>query len=120
MMNTSRANGTWGRFVNAVSVGMQAWRQGSFQPTERAGWDLYESRLARYELFDNYYSNTAYSAVDRFAVAYKSQNKLYQHIRPIYNPVSRLVKSYVAKVYGGTLDMQDMNGFQYPRRVNLD
>lgn len=74
-------------------------------PTHR--WESYWSRLSRYEVFDGYYNNIAYNRLIRYAELLKSTERLYKHIRGVYNPIARLVDLYVAKVYPGTLDMQD-------------
>jgi len=69
-----------------------------------ADWDSWEARAFRYLHAQHYYWNTAYSDLQRYAQSQKTARGLYQHIRPIYNPVFRLVEGYVANVWGGSLN----------------
>lgn len=69
-------------------------------------WDTYETRLARYEIFDGYYHNIAYHSLISYSQALKVTEKLYKHVRGVYNPCMRIVELYVNKTYGGELDMQ--------------
>jgi hypothetical protein len=75
-------------------------------PQDWRNWDEYWSRLNRYEIFEGYYHNIAYHTVVTYSQALKVQERLYKHIRGVYNPVNRLCESYVAKVYGGMLDTE--------------
>lgn len=62
------------------------------------------TRQARYTVLWGFYLNDIYDEmVNDLAQTYKAQNGLYQAIKGIYNPVSRLVDFYVAKVAGGAL-----------------
>jgi len=71
------------------------------------GWDDNLSRQARYEIYDGYYHNIAYHSLVSYAEALKVAERLYKHVRGVFNPVSRIVELYTAKVYGGMLDTEN-------------
>lgn len=71
-------------------------------------WDEWINRAFRYLHARHYYWNTAYSQIAAYAEQQKHELKLYPHIRPIYNPVFRLVEGYVAAVWGGNLDYETL------------
>lgn len=96
------------RLVNSGRAALAAWNGQALIPTQQAGWELWSSRLFRYELYDQYYSNNVYSFTDRFSPIHKSAYELYKNIRAIENPVNRLVELYVSKVYGGSINMQTL------------
>ena len=96
------------RLTNAGRAAWAAWNGMALIPTQQAGWEIWSSRQFRYELYNNYYSNNIYSFTDRFNLIQKEAYGLYKNIRPIENPVTRLVELYVAKVYGGALNMQTL------------
>ena len=81
---------------------------GALVPMDSASWGNYESRLKRYSFYDTYYTNTAYNVLSTFANHYKRTRKLYKNIRGVYNPVQRLVQLYVSKIYGGSLDYENL------------
>jgi hypothetical protein len=95
--------------VAATRAAAIAFNQQGLIPSERFTWDDYNSRLSRYAIAEGYYSNVVYDAAETYSARLKSYNKLYTHLRPIYNPVYRLVESYTAKVYGGSLDFGDLS-----------
>jgi hypothetical protein len=70
------------------------------------GWDDYHARLSRYEVYDGYYHNIAYLEIASYAETLKSIERLYKHVRGVFNPVSRIVELYTAKVFGGMLDTE--------------
>lgn len=76
-------------------------------PQDWRNWDEYWSRLNRYEVFAGYYHNIAYHSIVTYSQALKVTERLYKHVRGVYNPVKRLAESYVAKVYGGMLDIEN-------------
>lgn len=84
----------------AASAAREAWLQP--EPTQEATFSDVESRLLRYRRYWDYYTNNLYNQLS----SHKGMRGLYRHIRPIYNPATRLVDFYVAKVYGGELDME--------------
>lgn len=49
-----------------------------------------------------YYSNTAFSDVATWA-RYRLNNNLYRYIRPIFNPITRVVDFYAEHIYPGAL-----------------
>ena len=71
-----------------------------------AQWGNYRSRLQRYEIFDGYYNNIAYNRLITYAEGLKRDERLYKHIRGVYNPVARLVDLYVSKIFPSSLDTQ--------------
>lgn len=73
----------------------------SFIPQDWRGWNDYHNRLQRYEVFEGYYHNIAYHSFVTYSQSLKVQERLYKHVRGVYNPINRLVESYVAKVWGG-------------------
>lgn len=109
MLNTAR-----GAYFGAYA----GWNENALIPTQEKGWDEYYSRLARYELNSAYYSNIIYTQIAAYAAVFKKSRNLYRHIRGIYNPVSRLVDIYPAKVYGGSLDTEDGTTGAIPLRCD--
>ena len=71
------------------------------------GWDVYQSRLSRYQVVDGYYHNHAYMKIMSYSQALKVTEGLYKHVRGVYNPVNRLVELYVSKTFGGMLDIKE-------------
>jgi hypothetical protein len=78
----------------------------SFIPQDWRGWADYQNRLQRYDVFEGYYHNIAYHSFVTYSQALKVQERLYKHVRGVYNPINRLVEGYVSKVWGGVLDTQ--------------
>lgn len=73
--------------------------------------DTEATRLTRYWTLWGFYFNDPYDeTVNDFAQAYKSNRALYTSIKPLYNPVSRLVEFYVAKIAGGPLALDGREG----------
>lgn len=83
-------------------------------PSHWLEWDDYDQRLSRYSVLDGYYHNVAYHTISTYSQQLKHTERLYKHVRGVYNPAARLVESYVSKVYGGILDMQDANSGAIP------
>jgi len=81
-------------------------------------WDDYFQRLDRYEVFSGYYHNIAYHSIVTYSQGLKTTERLYKHVRGVYNPVKRLVESYVAKVYGGMLDTESGTSGAIPLQSN--
>lgn len=92
----------------AASAAREAWLQP--EPTAEATFSDADSRGLRYRRFWDYYTNNLYNQLS----SHKGMRGLYRHIRPIYNPVTRLVDFYVAKVYGGELNLTDGRGGAIP------
>lgn len=116
----SNLGGIWNRMLIAGRAALTAFNGAAasqaamMMPTSDSGWDVYEARLRRYRMYDLYYNNTVYSSLTANAEVQKLLNSLYKHIRPLKNPVARLVDLYVAKTYGGQLDLQTLNGGAIP------
>lgn len=89
-----------------VRAGFRAFNEKYLYPFEEWEWDEYAARLFRYYHNAAYYHNVVYRDITRSATTHRYKMGLYKHIRGIYNPVGRLVDLYVAKVYGGALDME--------------
>lgn len=96
----------FGRVMNAVRAGIVAFNQQALVPDQAFGWDLFDSRQFRYYHNAAYYHNTIYTDLVSYAAVHKHYSGLYRHIRPITNPVTRLVDIYVAKCAGGAIDME--------------
>lgn len=80
----------------------------SLTPGIATGFNDYEARLSRYQLYETYYSNTAYDSLNSMAAALKVNERLYKWTRGIYNPIYRENKLYVSNVYQGQLDTKDL------------
>ena len=87
---------------------------GSMIPQDWRGWDSYRNRLSRYEVYDGYYHNVAYHTIVSYSEMLKWTERLYKHVRGVYNPVQRLVELYVAKAYPGALDTEDATSGAIP------
>lgn len=92
--------------TNRVDSGTTTYRVGDFIPQTWRGWDDYNARLARYEIFEGYYHNLAYHKIMQYAQQLKVTESLYKHVRGVHNPIRRLVEGYVSKVLGGVLDIE--------------
>lgn len=82
----------------AVVAARETWLQPT--PEQEASFSDVDNRVLRYRRYWDYYTNNLYNQLS----SHKGAKGLYRHIRPVYNPVTRLVDFYVAKVYGGELD----------------
>lgn len=104
--------------MNAGRAAVAAYNEKDFSPVREWGWETYPARLARYHLYTAYLNNTAYSNIQAMAAQLKLTNRLYKHIRGIYNPVARqnqLLKSYI---YGGSIDYEHLTGGAIPLVLN--
>lgn len=97
--------------MTGIRAGVAAYNGRYLAPSELLDWDWddYSVRLSRYQIYDAYYNNIAYSDIITWARTNLARNDLYKHVRGIYNPAARLVDIYVAKVYGGALDLEDLS-----------
>lgn len=98
--------------MNALSSG--SYNLNSFIPQDWRGWSDYQNRLSRYEVFEGYYHNIAYHSFMTYSQSLKVQERLYKHVRGVYNPINRLVEGYVSKVWGGVLDTTNGTGGAIP------
>lgn len=108
----------WGRLVNAVQIGYLAFNQQALVASERYTWADRDARLFRYAYNEGYYNNIPYGS--SYSAAQKARRGLYKFIRPINNPAARLVELYVGEVYGGTLDLQELQGGALPIETDND
>lgn len=83
-------------------------------PSHWLQWDDYRNRIGRYEVLNGYYHNVAYHSITTYAQSLKHIERLYKHVRGVYNPASRAVETYVSKVYGGALDTQNAQAGAIP------
>jgi hypothetical protein len=90
-------------------AGLAAYQQRAMLASEfyDEEWAEPKHRLLRYAINEAYWGNTAYSDIHQFSKGLKDKGDLYHSIRGIYNPVNRLVESYVSKIYGGALDTKE-------------
>lgn len=108
----------WGRLVNAVQVGYLAFNQNALIPSEQYAWGDRDARLFRYAFNEGYYNNIPYGST--YSDTHKARRGLYKFIRPISNPVARLVELYVGEVYGGNIDLQELQGGAIPIETDND
>lgn len=113
--------GFWGRLMNstrsAIRAGITSWREEHLAYVGYANnidWSSWEARNFRYVDALHYYTNTVYTDLQTYATSKLQSMKLYGKTRPFFNPVARLVESYVAKVYGGVLDTQSLRTGSIP------
>ncbi len=97
--------------MTAAQYAIIGWNARALSPTEhfQEYWNGTDYRRFRNALYDAYKTNTVYSSINTFSTAHKVDRGMYQFSRPVYNPVSRLVDSYPAKVYGGSIDFEDLS-----------
>lgn len=70
----------------------------------------------RYMLLWGYYRNTVFARTEPFWNQYRQRHRLYNRIRPLYNPTRRLVDFYAGAVYPGVLSI---DGSELPDDVQL-
>jgi len=104
-----------GRLMNATGSAITAFRETMSSADPARGramfsgayddWSRWQGRNERYDKNWRMYENTAYrELVYRGARLLKTAYGTTKHIRPIYNPASRLVDFYSNHVWGGRLD----------------
>ncbi len=96
-----------GRIVSSLARQHHSWNAYALTPIDSWGFDTYVARMFRYFHARTYYHNVAYTSLVSYADSHKADSKLYKQVRGIYNPVKRLIETYVSKCYGGSLDMED-------------
>jgi hypothetical protein len=92
----------------AASAFMTAYRESATIPDERRDWGDYENRIIRYAIYEGMYNNTVYRDIETYSRTLKYNHQLYKHIRGIYNPTFRLVKTIADKTVGGALDWEGL------------
>jgi hypothetical protein len=85
----------WNRLVTAFRAGITAYNQGGSIPVGELGWNTKAARDYRYALADLYVNNLQYRQLTLLAAspdARKIDQRLYKHIRSIFNPSDRAVE----------------------------
>lgn len=108
----------WGRLVNAVQIGYLAFNQQALIASEKYSWADRDSRLFRYAYNEGYYNNIPYGS--SYSAVQKARKGLYKFIRPVNNPAARLVELYVGEVYGGAIDLQELQAGAIPIQTDND
>lgn len=90
----------WSKFKVTTQAGIAAMRQTWNEITDER-YEAYEDRSAIYDRLWEYYTNTMFQDLSAWQY-YMSEHGLYRHIRPIYNPISRLTGFYHS-IYPGVL-----------------
>ncbi len=98
--------GMWWRQTRQIWLGASGYAGFDAENLSPLQWETYEARQRRYSIYQGYYKNAIYRNRGQMAFLQIASPRLYKHIRGVYNPVNRLVNLYVAKVYGGMLDME--------------
>lgn len=104
MPNTAARIYTSARY--GIQQAIQSYRAENFVAEIDYDWDSQSARMARYWHNRRYADNTIYAAVNRYAAVFKFQEKLYKHIRGLYNPTGRLVDIEAAKILGGAVNYE--------------
>lgn len=102
----------------AVSAAIATWNEKYTIPSEFFEWDDYTSRASRYWYSESMYNNIQYRTIAKIAAKLRADYGLYTQIRPIYNPVKRLVDMYPSKCYPGSLDMESLATGAIPIKAN--
>jgi hypothetical protein len=87
---------------------------GSLVPRRDVPYGDHASRLARYQLAEQYFYNTIYDQLEYSARQLKEDQRLYKFIRGIYNPVERQNNLIVSYTYRGTLDTTTLKSGSLP------
>jgi hypothetical protein len=91
-----------------------AYNPAALTPDDLAVWDTASARRFRYSHYAHYYHNSVYSSLAAGAASQRTREKLYKHIRAIYNPVARQNDLLVSLVYGGGIDLEHLTGGAIP------
>lgn len=94
--------GRIGRWLMALKIGYDAFLRALPGPGDSGPRDPFAAQRARYNYLWHYYQNTAFDDLALWS-GYKARNRLYRHIRSVYNPARRLVDFYAGTVYQGVL-----------------
>ncbi len=88
----------------ANQAAYHAWRRVFNDPSTAYNQQLFQEYLPTYQLLWAYYDNALFDKYNRSVwEGYKSAYNLYRYIRPIRNPVRRLVDFYAGIIYPGLL-----------------
>lgn len=100
--------------MNAIRAGISAWNAREHVPRSEWGYNEYHARLNRYWVNQAYYDNTVYDAIEAFSPTLKASERLYRHVRGVYNPVFRENKLITSFAYRGTLDTDNLGDGALP------
>lgn len=92
----------WGRLSMATLAAYSTFRRVWSDPASVQARNQYTAQVATYDYRWHLYQNSVFDDVTVWA-AYRRRYGLYRYIRPIYNPVRRLVDFYAGIVYPGRL-----------------
>ena len=92
----------WGRFSMATIAAAGTFRRVWNDPAGMTTRQQYMTQVAVYEYRWHLYRNSIFDDAATW-YQYRRQYGLYRYIRPIYNPVTRLVDFYAGIVYPGVL-----------------
>ena len=92
----------WGRFSMATTAAYSTFRRVWSDPYAMSSRQQFESLDSLYDYRWHLYQNSAFDDAARW-YQYRRKYGLYRYIRPIYNPVRRLVDFYAGIVYPGVL-----------------
>lgn len=98
----------WSRRGSGRYSAWQEHRAEALVGIEELGWNEYDNRRIRYGHYESYYYNVAYDAIKASFDIYREDLGLYRDIRLVYNPVTRLVNTFAAKIYPGKLGTDDL------------
>ncbi len=107
----------WGRLMstfNGARTGWNLYSARSLYPRIEWGWNDYASRLSRYNVYQAYFDNSIYSSLESFSERLKVDERLYKHVRGIYNPIKRENDLYAANVYQGQINLTDLGAGALP------
>lgn len=104
---THRARRLFKSVKYGIQMAISSYQQENFVPEIEYEWESQPARMARYYHNRNYAFNTVYSQVNRYADTFKFKERLYRHIKGIYNPIFRLTNIETAKIIGGTIDYEN-------------
>lgn len=101
------------------STAITTYQEGAIVPTYNPfgvteDWNNYASRMLRYNVLEAYYHNTQFNSINSWLETLKVKYGLYRHVRSIYNPAGRVVDLDVSKVYGGSINMDTLDGGAIP------
>lgn len=88
--------------------------------TDSPYWDDELAKQTRYYIYERYFANDIFKAVNRYASQYKQTNKHYKFIRSIYNPAERIVEEYVASIFGEHVDYEHLERGSVPIKTGDD
>ncbi len=110
----------WDRLMSAYYGARAGWAQNSLSALGSLNHNSYAVRLRDYGVYESYADNTVYDSISFFASTVAANQKLYKWIRPVYNPVKRLLDLYGANVFQGSLNTEDLGAGALPMAFDND